>query len=134
MAFGHTSWTRKSPTFPDQSEFMEILPDVGRIVCSAVIDTDPIRNVPIAMKYRESGPGIIKTQLRPDSQWEDHTYRIEGDLAIWSHSVSKDETWISIRCDELPSWFTEMKRRALIRMDECEDLVALEQDPGEETS
>ena len=97
---------------------MEILPDVGRIVCSALIAIDPIRNVPIAMAYRESGPGKIETQLRPDCQWEDNSYRIEGDVAIWNHSGSEDWPWIAIPCEQLPSWFPDMKRRSLIRMDE----------------
>jgi len=107
---------------------MEILPDVGRIVCSAVIDVEPVRNVPMAMVYQESGPGQIKTQLRPDSQWIDNTYRIDGDVAIWNHSGSKDWPWVSLHCDDLPSWFAELKRKALVRMDEREQLAALKKD------
>ena len=128
MEFGHTCWTRRSPNYPDHSEYMEILPDVGRIVFSAVIGTDPIRNVPIAMAYRESGPGKIKTQLRPDCQWIDNTYQIDGNVVIWNHSGSKDWPWILIPCDQLPSWFSELKRRALIRMDERQHLAAQQKD------
>jgi hypothetical protein len=90
MKLGHTCWTRRSPTYPDHSEYMEIIPDVGRIVCSAVICTDRIKNVPMAMAYSESVTGKIKTQLRPDCQWVDNTYRIEGNVAIWNHSGSRD--------------------------------------------
>lgn len=108
---------------------MEIFPDVGRIVCSTVIDIDPIRNVPIAMSYRESGTGKIETRLRPGGQWDEHTYRIEGDVAIWSHSGSRDWPWVAIPCDQLPSWFAELKRRALIRMDERDERSTPDNDP-----
>ena len=103
---------------------MEILPDVGRIVCSAVISIDPLWNVPMAMAYRESGPGKINTQLRPDYEWIDNTYRIDGDMAIWNHSGSKDWPWFAVPCDQFPSWFAELKQKALIRMDEREELAA----------
>jgi hypothetical protein len=118
MHFKHTCWTRNSISFPDHSEFMEILPDVGRIVCSAVISIDPLRRVPIAMAYRECGAGQVKTQLRPDSQWTDNTCRLEGDVAIWNHAGGKEWPWIAIPCDQLPPWFLELRQKALKRMDE----------------
>ncbi len=128
MKLGHTSWTRTSPTYPDHSEFMEILPDVGRIICSTVICFDTIKNWPMAMAYLECGPGHIKTQLKPGDDWVDHKYRFEDDVMIWNHAGGADWPWISIPCDELPSWFAELKRKALIRMDEREQLAALKRD------
>ena len=99
---------------------MEIFPDVGRIVCSAVISIDPIRTVPMAMAYRERGPGKLKTQLGPGSQWTDNTYRFEGDVAIWTHAGGKEWSWIAIPCNQLPNWFLEFQEKAQKRMDERE--------------
>jgi hypothetical protein len=118
MAFEHTCWIRESPNFPDHSEFMEILPEAGRIVCSTVLSIDPIRNAPIAMAYRECAPGQLETQFRPDSQWTDNTYRLEGDVAIWNHAGGKEWPWVAISCDQLPPWFLELRQKALKRMDE----------------
>lgn len=103
---------------------MEILPDVGRIVCSAVLSTEPMRNVPVAMAYRECEHGHVQTQLRPDSQWTDNTYRIEGDIAIWNHAGGKEWPWIAISCDRLPSWFSELQHKAQQRMDERQATAA----------
>ena len=47
----------------------------------------------------------------------DNTYRLVENVAIWNHSGYKDWPWISLPCDELPSWFAELKSNDLIRMD-----------------
>ena len=39
MPLTHTCWTRESSTFPGHSEYMEILPGVGRMIVAAVILT-----------------------------------------------------------------------------------------------
>jgi len=113
---------------------MEIIPDVGRIVCSTVISIDPIRTVPIAMAYRECGPGQLKTQLRPGSQWTDHTYRFEGDMSVWTHAGGKQMPWIAIPCDQLPSWFPELQQKAQNRMNERQAIAAEKKEPQQDGS
>ena len=97
---------------------MEILPDVGRIVCTTVHCVDPIRIATIAMAYRECAAGHIETQLRPDCDWVDNTYKVEGNVIVWNHAGGKEWPWMAIPCDQLPSWFSDMQKKAQKRMDE----------------
>jgi hypothetical protein len=118
MPLTHTTWTRKSPSFPEHAEYMEIIPEVRRIVCANVDVGDPVRYFPLAMYYVDVRDGLIRTQTRPDEPWKDNTYRMEGDLIIWNHDGEKEWPWKMISRDQLPLWFESFVEKAQARLNE----------------
>ena len=96
---------------------MKIFPDVSRIVSAAAIQEDPIRYAPIAVDYEELGAGSIRTRLRPDSNWQNTTVRLQDKTIYWTH-VGKEWPWELISEDDLPDWFSAFEAKAQSRMDE----------------
>jgi hypothetical protein len=116
-AHTHSYWQRVSPDHPVVPEYMEVLPDLGRMVSAAVIQDDPIRYLPIAVDYEVFGSGSIKTRLSPDSSWHHTTIRIEENTFYWTHA-GREWPWEQITKDELPEWFPDFSTKALRRMEE----------------
>jgi hypothetical protein len=118
MPLTHTIWTRKSPTFPEHAEYMEILPHAGVIMCANVASVDPVRHYPMALYYVEVRDGLIRTRLSPDRPWKEDTYRIERDLIVWNHDGKKEWPWKMISQDQLPEWYAAFVEKAQARMNE----------------
>lgn len=111
--------TRRSPAFPEHSEYIEVLPGELRIVCSAVVSVEPLRHAPIVMAYADVGPGHITIRLRPADPPRDYHYRIGDDDVLWfGNDPGAERPWTLIAREELPGWFHAFREKARERMDE----------------
>jgi hypothetical protein len=117
MLLTHTAWIRNSPSFPEHPEYMEVLSDVGRIVCAIAGQGNPVQYIPMTMTYVNVAEGLIRTRLLPNSNWKDDTYRVEGDLMFWNDNGDNESPWQVLPPDQLPSWFLTFRDRALSAMD-----------------
>ena len=109
-----------SPNFPGDPEFMEIVPERGRILSSAVVRELPSGRAPIAVMYQDAGEGSVRVRLRPNEPWRIHSYRIEGEFILWNHG-GQDYRWDRIRQSELPDWWSDFRARVWARMDRERD-------------
>lgn len=118
MPLTHTCWTRESSTFPGHSEYMEILPGVGRMIVAAVIGIDPARYGRVAVFYRDVQDGVVQMRDSSRAEWKEHRFRLEGSLIVWDHGAGWGPAWSLIPSDELPSWFPSFQAKAQAWLDE----------------
>jgi len=109
-------WRRMSPNFPGDPEFMEVVPGLGRVLCSTVVPEFPAKRAPIAVMYEDAGAGAVRVRIRPQEAWQIHHYRLEDDFIVWNHGGA-DYRWDKIEESDLPDWWPEFRARAWSRMD-----------------
>jgi len=144
MQLTHTGWTRRCPEFPKYAEYIEILPEVGRIICAHVagctpgLSTSPLRYVeegsPIEyfampLSYVEVEDGLIRTQIYPWNKGTDHRYLIKENVLYWDDKM--DAPWESLSADQFPSWYQAFKEQTQAWMDKkmADYLSRKEDDP-----
>ena len=129
MPLSHRIWRRDFPGFPGMPEYMEIFPECDRIVVISPLQKDHTRYVAIVMAYEEPEPGSVRTRVRPEFDWSECTYRMEGETINWTWS-GKEWPWEPISDEELPGWFRGFDTRARQRFDEREAAAAVRKVDG----
>jgi hypothetical protein len=99
-----------------------ILTGTGRIVSSAVINDEPLRNAPIAAWYRDVAPGEVEVRLRLTEDSRKLVYRIEEDAMWWRHTDGVDYPWKAVdpAMTLLPEWWQALLTCANERMNRWE--------------
>lgn len=112
MALKREYLLRNSPRFPDKEEYMEIVPEVGRILASAVVPELKSGIAAIALEYRDKSEGEVLIRYRPNHDWNTHKYTYHGDFMMWTYGDNDAQTWKIIRAQDMPHWWEEFKERA----------------------
>ncbi len=117
MALKREYLLRRSPRFPDKEEYMEIVPEVGRILASAVVPEFKSGIAPIALEYIDTCEGEVLMRLRPNNGWNSHKYIYRENSMIWTSSEVAAQSWWIIRAQDMQEWWEDFKERAWEQMD-----------------